>query len=113
MALELQREVLAGELSAVQGRLALVTRMLNEGEPTMSITVTRRTVPAEAEVSAPLERVELAERDCLVARVVGPYARIAEAHTLIGQRLAEEGLAVAGGRTSGATPGRRSPSLVG
>ena len=112
-ALELQREVLAGELSAVQGRLALVTRMLNEGEPTMSITVTRRTVPAEAEVSAPLERVELAERDCLVARVVGPYARIAEAHTLIGQRLAEEGLAVAGGRTSGAAPGRRSPSLVG
>ena len=45
-ALELQREVLAGELSAVQGRLALVTRMLNEGEPTMSITVTRRTVPS-------------------------------------------------------------------
>ena len=101
-ALELQREVLAGELSAVQGRLALVTRMLNEGEPTMSITVTRRTVPAEAEVSAPLERVELAERDCLVARVVGPYARIAEAHTLVGQRLAEEGLAVAGGDDIGA-----------
>ena len=101
-ALELQREVLAGELSAVQGRLALVTRMLNEGEPTMSITVTRRTVPAEAEVSAPLERVGLAERDCLVARVVGPYARIAEAHTLIGQRLAEKGLAVAGGDDIGA-----------
>lgn len=53
-------------------------------------------MPAEAEVSAPLERVGLAERDCLVARVVGPYARIAEAHTLIGQRLAEEGLTVAG-----------------
>ena len=59
-------------------------------------------MPAEAEVSAPLERVELAERDCLVARVVGPYARIAEAHTLIGQRLAEEGLAVAGGDDIGA-----------
>ena len=59
-------------------------------------------VPAEAEVSAPLERVGLAERDCLVARVVGPYARIAEAHTLIGQRLAEEGLAVAGGDDIGA-----------
>jgi len=53
-------------------------------------------VPAEAEVGAPLEHVGLAERDCLVARVVGPYARIAEAHTLIGQRLAEEGLTVAG-----------------
>ena len=59
-------------------------------------------VPAEAEVSAPLERVGLAERDCLVARVVGPYARIAEVHTLIGQRLAEEGLAVAGGGDIGA-----------
>lgn len=163
-ALELQREVLAGELSAAQGRLALVTRMLNEGEPTMSITVTRRTVPAmsvatlrgtvptysdepqlwqrlvplltaqglepdgpcgvvehdveytehdvdlsvfvtvpaDAEVSAPLERVELAARDCLVARVVGPYARIAEAHTLLGQRLAEEGLTVACGDDIGA-----------
>ena len=54
-------------------------------------------MPAEAEVSAPLERVGLAERDCLVARVVGPYARIAEAHTLLGQRLAEEGLRVAYG----------------
>ena len=54
-------------------------------------------MPADAEVSAPLERVELAERDCLVARVVGPYARIAEAHTLIGQHLAEEGLTVAYG----------------
>lgn len=62
----------------------------------------RRLLSRGSAGSAPLERVGLAERDCLVARVVGPYARIAEAHTLIGQRLAEEGLAVAGGDDIGA-----------
>lgn len=45
-ALELQHQGLIGELNAAQNRLALITRLLTEKEPTMSITVQRTTVPA-------------------------------------------------------------------
>lgn len=153
-ALELQRDVLADELRAAQGRLALITRLLDQGEP-MSVTVDRRTlpamtvvalrgtvptysdepllwqrigpglvrqgvrpigpcgciehdeeyterdvdlsvfvpVPAGTRVEAPLEVVYLPERDCLVARVHGPYTQIVEAHDVINARMAAEGLA--------------------
>jgi len=43
-------------------------------------------------VEAPLELVELPARDCLVARVVGPYEQITAAHDLINERIAAEGL---------------------
>ena len=62
----------------------------------------RRLLSRGSAGSAPLERVGLAERDCLVARGGGPAARGAEAHPRSGQRLAEEGLAVAGGDDIGA-----------
>lgn len=45
-ALELQREALAEELTAARGRLALIEHLLTEGEPSMSISLTRKTVPA-------------------------------------------------------------------
>lgn len=45
-------------------------------------------------VDAPLEIVDLPARDCLVARVVGPYDQITAAHDLINARIAEEGLRV-------------------
>ncbi|MCG7311114.1 GyrI-like domain-containing protein [Brachybacterium sp. ACRRE] len=154
-ALRLQRETLVEELRASQGRLSLITRLLDEGEPTMSITLTRTTVPAMTAVAlrgtvptysdegrlwqrmmpalaaqgiAPvgpggviehddqymdhdpdlsiflpvpvgteaadeLEIIELPARDCLVARVTGAYDQISEAHDLINERLASEGLA--------------------
>ena len=47
-------------------------------------------------VEAPLEILELPERDCLVAQVRGPYDQISEAHDLINDRLAGEGLRVRG-----------------
>lgn len=40
--------------------------------------------------------LELDERDCLVARVVGPYDLISSAHDLINERMAAEGLAYYG-----------------
>lgn len=45
-ALHLQRESLLDELRAAQGRLFLIDRLLDQGEPSMSITVHRTTVPA-------------------------------------------------------------------
>lgn len=41
--------------------------------------------------------LELPARDCLVARVVGPYDQITHAHDLIAQRLTAEGLTTARG----------------
>ncbi|MBK0331331.1 MerR family transcriptional regulator [Brachybacterium sp. MASK1Z-5] len=154
-ALRLQRETLVEELRASRGRLSLITRLLDEGEPTMSITLTRTTVPAMTvvalrgtvptysdegrlwqrmmpalsaqgivpvgpggviehddqymdhdpdlsiflpvpagtEAAGELEILELPARDCLVARVTGAYDQISEAHDLINERLASEGLA--------------------
>jgi DNA-binding transcriptional MerR regulator/predicted transcriptional regulator YdeE len=45
-------------------------------------------------VEAPLEILDLPERDCLVARVHGSYDQISEAHDLINARIASENLAV-------------------
>jgi len=50
-------------------------------------------------VEAPLEVVDLPARDCLVARVVGPYDQITAAHDLINKRIATEGLRVRGDDT--------------
>ena len=50
-ALELQHQDLVGELNAAQNRLALITRLLSQEEPTMSITVQRTTVPELTAVS--------------------------------------------------------------
>lgn len=158
-ALQSQRESLVEELRTAQGRLTLITRMLDQGEPSMSITINRVTVPAMTVVAlrgtvptysdepmlwermmpavtaqgltpagpcgviehdpeyterdvdlsiflpvepgtvaeAPLEILELPERDCLMARVVGPYSQITEAHDRINARLVEEGLSVSDG----------------
>lgn len=41
---------------------------------------------------APLEILDLPERDCLVARVLGPYDRISAAHDLINTHLVAEDL---------------------
>ena len=154
-ALRLQRESLAQEQLAAQGRLSLIARLLDQGELPMSITISRTLVPAMTVVSLrgivptysdepqlwgqifplldaqgitpagpcgviehddeyterdvdlsiflpvpagttaqlPLQIIELPERDCLVARVVGSYDQITHAHDLINERLAEEGLA--------------------
>lgn len=45
-ALQVQRDILAEEVRAAQARLNLVSHMLNKGETTMTIEVTRTTVPA-------------------------------------------------------------------
>lgn len=157
-ALQLQRESLADELNAAQGRLALITRLLHRGDP-MSITITRTVVPAMTvvalrgtvptyadehllwarmmpelaarsvtavgpcgviehdeeytesdvdlsifmpvgpgtQVAEPLEVLQLPARDCLVARVLGPYDQISQAHDLINARLTAEGLSPASG----------------
>ncbi|QRY40547.1 MerR family transcriptional regulator [Microbacterium hominis] len=153
-ALRLQRESLLEEQRAAQGRVSLINRLLDHGGTSMSITVSRTTVPAMTlaclrgtvptyadegqlwermmpalgaqsiaplgpcgviehddqyterdvdlsifvpvapgtRVEAPLEVVELPARDCLVARVVGPYDQITAAHDLINQRIAADGL---------------------
>lgn len=153
-ALRLQCDTLADELRAAQTRVALIERMLNEGETTMNITVERFTEPAMSIVAlrgvvptyrdegvlwqrmgpllreqgvqpigpsgviehddeyveqdvdlsiylpvaagthavAPLEILELPERECLMARVIGPYDQIATAHDLIRERAVREGL---------------------
>lgn len=155
-ALHLQRESLLEELRAAEGRLFLINRLLDQGEPSMSITVHRTTVPAMTvvalrgivptyadedqlwdqmlpaltaqaitpsgpcgviehddqfterdvdlsifspvapgtRVEAPLEILELPQRDCLVAQVRGSYDQISEAHDLINVRLAAEKLNV-------------------
>ena len=155
-ALRTQRESLLAELHAASGRVALVNRLLDQGEPTMPITLDRTTVPATTLVTlrgtvptyadehllwgrmlpllqaqgitpigpcgviehdaeyteqdvdlsiffpvapgtsaeGPLEIVDLPERDCLVARVRGPYTQITQAHVLITQRLAADDLRV-------------------
>lgn len=156
-ALTLRRAELAVELGAATERLALLDTLLTTEGPTMSITVTRTTVPAHCVVSlrgtvptysdegllwaqfvpelqlqglqpqgpggviehdteyrerdvdesvwlpvaagstasAPLEILDLPARDCVVARVVGPYSLISEAHARIEEFLAEQGLVAA------------------
>lgn len=155
-ALNLQRDTLADDLRAASGRLTLITRLLDQGEPDMSITLDRTVVPAMTVVAlrgtvptysdegllwgrlmpalgeqritpvgpcgviehdeeytehdvdlsiylpvaegttaaAPLEILNLPQRDCLVARVVGSYDQISAAHDLINQRVAAEDLAL-------------------
>ncbi|WP_409484644.1 MerR family transcriptional regulator [Arsenicicoccus dermatophilus] len=161
-ALELQRATLADELRACQHRVTLINRMLTHGEPTMTITVERRTIPAMTVVAlrgtvptyadeprlwqqmtplltaqgitptgpcgviehddeytehdvdlqifvpvdpattatAPLEVITLPERDCLVARVAGPYEQISTAHDEINARITTDGLRPAHGITA-------------
>lgn len=162
-ALQLQRESLDEELNAAQGRVSLITRLLDQGEHTMSITLSRKTVPAMTVVSlrgtvpayneegqlwgqmmplvgaqgiqpvgpcgviehdeqyterdvdlstflpvssgtsveAPLEIIELPERDCLVAQIKGSFEQISEAHDRINARIAAEGLATKNDGTVG------------
>lgn len=50
-ALRLQRESLLEEQRAAQGRVHLITRLLDQGEPTMSIALHRKTVPATTVVA--------------------------------------------------------------
>jgi DNA-binding transcriptional MerR regulator len=45
------------------------------------------------QVDMPLRVIELPARDCLVARVRGPYDQISQAHDLINSRMAAESLA--------------------
>lgn len=165
-ALELQRQTLVAEQRAAQTRLALITTLLSQGEPSMSITVERTTVPAQTLVAlhgvvptysdegqlwqqffpllqaqgitpigpcgviehceeytehdvelsvffpvapgttttAPLQVLELPERDCLVAHVAGPYDQITTAHDMINSRLAAEGLTLRSDGTLAAKP---------
>lgn len=153
-ALQSQRESLVDELSAAQGRVSLITRLLDQGEQNMSIALSRTVVPAMTlvalrgtvptysdepllwdrmlpaltsqaivpigpcgviehddefterdvdlsiffpvtpgtTVAAPLEILELPQRDCIVARVTGLYDQISEAHDLINARIAAENL---------------------
>ena len=49
-------------------------------------------VPAGTAVSAPLETMVFPERECVVARVVGPYSGIADAHDAIAAYMAEHDL---------------------
>lgn len=49
-------------------------------------------VAPDTRVDSPLERHELPERDCLVARVEGSYDRITEAHDLISARIVSDGV---------------------
>jgi DNA-binding transcriptional MerR regulator len=51
-------------------------------------------VAAGTTVEAPLELVEMPARDCLVARVVGPYDQITAAHDQINATIAAEGLRI-------------------
>ena len=50
-------------------------------------------------VEAPLEILELPERDCLVARVLGSHKQISKAHDLINDRRAADGLSLRGDGT--------------
>lgn len=155
-ALRLQHESLVEEQNAAQGRVSLITRLLEQGDDTMSMTLDRTTIPAmtvvalrgtvptyshEAllwermmpllaaasiepagpcgviehddqftendvdlsifvpvavgtRVDAPLEIIDLPERDCLVAEVLGSYDQISAAHDLINEHIAAEGLSV-------------------
>lgn len=51
-------------------------------------------LPIEAGITVqePLRLIELPARDCLVARVLGPYTQISQAHDRINARLVDEGL---------------------
>lgn len=153
-ALQLQREGLVDELRTAQGRVSLITRLLDQEEETMSITITRSSVPAmtivalrgtvptysdegelweqltpilhdqaivatgpcgviehddqyterdvdlsifitvapDTRVGQPAEVIDLPERDCVIARVQGPYDQISHAHDLISARIAAENL---------------------
>jgi DNA-binding transcriptional MerR regulator len=44
------------------------------------------------QIDSPVEVIDLPARECLVARVNGPYDQISQAHDLINARLAAEGL---------------------
>lgn len=152
-ALDLQRSALVEESRVAQARLALITRLI-QGEPSMSISIERRTVPAMTVVALrgiipaytdehllwarlmpelgrqgiapqgpcgviehddayteqdvdeevflpvapgttaqpPLAVHDLPERECVVARVIGHYDQITEAHDLIAERLTADGL---------------------
>lgn len=51
-ALEVQRESLVAEVDAARARLSLIDRLrLHQGEPHMSITINRKTIPAMTVVS--------------------------------------------------------------
>lgn len=50
-ALSLQSASLSGELRTAQERLSLINRLLDNGEPNMSVTITRTTMPAMTVVS--------------------------------------------------------------
>lgn len=54
-----------------------------------------------AGVAAPLEIVEIAAHEAVVARLVGPYSLISEAHARIAEFAREHGLALAPGGRSG------------
>lgn len=49
------------------------------------------------QVATPLMIHELPARDCLVARLVGPYEGITQAYNLLAERIAEDGLVPMGG----------------
>ena len=149
-ALELQRETLVDESRAAQARLARIDQLLKQGEPSMSITIERRTIPAmtsvtlrdiiptysdegllwqrmmpevarhgiipigpcgviehdaeyaehdvdgeiflsvavDTSVSEPLTLQQLPARNCLVARVLGSYDQISQAHDMIAAQMA-------------------------
>lgn len=153
-ALQLQHAELQDDVRVAQARVSLIARLLDHGDPSMSITLTRTTVPAltavalrgtidsyadegqlwgrlmplladraitpigpcgviehddqyvehDVDVSiflpvpsgttvdSPLEIIDLPARDCLVARVNGPYEQISRAHDLMNQRLVNESL---------------------
>ncbi|RRD52720.1 MerR family transcriptional regulator [Buchananella hordeovulneris] len=67
-----------------------------EHNPRLSIFVP---VAAGTTTVAPLQVLELPERECVVAEVVGPYTQITDAHDQIAARLATDGLRRASGDT--------------
>lgn len=51
-------------------------------------------VAAETQVEGPLVIHDLPARDCLVARIVGPYEQISQAYDLMTERMTKEGLSL-------------------
>ncbi len=49
-------------------------------------------VAPDTSAEAPLQVLDLPERECIVARVVGPYDQISSAHDLINERCVAEGV---------------------
>lgn len=58
-------------------------------------------VAAGTSVHGPLQLVHLPARDCLIARVEGPYDQLTRAHDQIGGRMAADGLAPLRDATAG------------